>query len=226
MRKILNTFLVFVLLGFLFACSNPMNNLYSEKTLENDIKSIKESGKLDTSDLVLIGLYIIKSKFVSEKIEGLTYNQILEKAREFKKKKDQEELEQKLLAEKAQKAEAERIERLTKALNVTVFQKGFSSGDFQSHITLKFAFDNKSDKIIRAFTGIVVFTDLFDKEIQKIDLTYDEKIPANKTVNWSASIEFNRFQDGDITLRDKPLENLKVIWKPAKIMFIDGTTFE
>jgi len=226
MRKILNIFVVIVLFGFLFACSNPVNNSYSEKTLETDIKSIKESGNLDRSDLALLSLYIIKSKFVNEKIEGLTYNQILEKAKEFKKKKEQEELEQKILAGKAQKEEELRIERLTKALNVTVFQKGFSRIDFRNYITLKFVFNNKTEKIIRAFTGVVVFTDLFDKKIKELNVTYDEKIPANKTVNWSATTKYNQFKDEDIELRNKSLENLKIIWKPEKIIFNDGTTFE
>ena len=141
---------------------------------------------------------------------------------EFKAKEEEE----KQLAEKAKKEENERIKRLGETLTVSLFAKGFEEYDYQEYITYKFAFENKSEKDIRAFTGNLVLSDLFDKEISSINLTYDDGVPARSTKKWNAQTEYNQFMDKDIALKNKDVEDLKVNWIPTKIIFKDGTTLE
>lgn len=68
-------------------------------------------------------------------------------------------------------------------MTVTVYDKGFTEYNYQDYITYKFAFENKTDKDITAFTGQMVFLDLFDKEIKSLNLTYDDGVKANSTTN-------------------------------------------
>lgn len=143
-----------------------------------------------------------------------------------KQSKKKKEAEQKALAEKAAKEEAERIKKLTEAVIVSCFDKGFAQVDYQDYITYKFVIQNKSDKSIRAVKGGITFTNLFDEEIKSLNFVYDQPIPAGEEVNWNATTDYNQFMDDDKTLKNKDLKDLKVVWKPEKIIFEDGTTLE
>jgi hypothetical protein len=56
-----------------------------------------------------------------------------------------------------------------------------------------------------------------------LNFVYDQPIEAGKEVNWNATTDYNQFTDEDQTLKNK---DLKVVWKPEKIIFKDGTTLE
>jgi hypothetical protein len=214
------TILTVLLTTALLSCSSPLEKKYSKETFQNDIAEVIKKESLDsTSRLVLMGIPIANAFGGGAQFEGKTYREIIDEA----KKK---EAEAKALAEKAAKEEADRIARLSEALAVAVFDKGFYEADYQSYITVKFVFDNKTAKEIRALTGVVVFTDLFDKEIKSISVTYDQAIAAKKNRKWDAQIEYNRYKDSDQLLASKKLADLKVQWKPEKILFSDGSSLE
>ena len=109
---------------------------------------------------------------------------------------------------------------------VTVFHKGYHEADYEDYITYKFALQNKTDKDIVAITGTMTFNDLFDKEIKTLRLTYDDGIKANSSVNYSATTDYNQFRDEDELLKSKTLDKIKLVWRPEKIIFKDGTTLE
>jgi hypothetical protein len=98
--------------------------------------------------------------------------------------------------------------------------------DYEDYITYKFAIQNKTNKAIRALKGEIVFNDLFDEKISALGFTYDQTIAADETVNWDASTDYNQFKDSDQKLRNKDLKDIKVVWKPEKIIFEDGSTLE
>ena len=120
----------------------------------------------------------------------------------------------------------DRIDRLGKALTVSLFEKGFTKYDYQDYITYKFAFENKVDKEVKAFTGEIIFNDLFDKKISSLNLTYDDGVLANSTKKWDAQTDYNQFMDKDVKLRNKDIEDLKIVWIPEKIIYTDGSTLE
>ena len=109
-------------------------------------------------------------------------------------------------------------------VTVTIFDKGYAEYDYQEYITYKFAFENKTDKEITAFTGQIMFTDLFDKEIKSLNLTYDDGVAASSIKNYSATTDYNQFMDEDQLLKSKNLKQIKLVWKPEKILFADGST--
>jgi len=203
-----------------------MNNKYSDATLENDLKAIREANALDSTEMNLLAMYFVRAKLLNENIDGKSYNEILTEAKIAKQKQEEEERIQKELAEKAKKEEEARIARLKNALTVTIFDKGYAEYDYQEYITYKFAFENKTDKEITAFTGQLIFTDLFDKEIKSLNLTYDDGVAASSVKNYSATTDYNQFMDEDQLLKSKNLKQIKLVWKPEKILFADGTTLE
>jgi hypothetical protein len=213
-----------ILLVTLASCSSPLDRPYKQDTLEEDVIDLKE--ELTDEELGMIAGIIAMNSMTGDKMLGDTYGDLLADAKELKKKRELQEKEEKELAEKSKLEEADRVERLSKALTVSLFEKGYSKYNYQDYITYKFAFNNKSGKDVKAFTGKMIFSDLFDKEISSLNLTYDDGIPANSTINWDAQTDYNEFIDKDVTLRSKDIDDLKILWIPEKIIYSDGSTIE
>ena len=208
----------------LISCSSPMNKKFNQETAAEDIKDIRS--ELDSTEIKLLAGSIFRLKLQDKKLEGMTYAEILEDGKEWKAEQERKEAEQKALAEKAAKEEAERLKKLTEAVVVSCFEKGFTEYNYEDYITYKFVIKNKSDKDIRAVKGGITFTNLFDEEISSLNFVYDQPIEAGIEVKWNAQTDYNQFLDKDKTLRNKDLKDLKVVWKPEKIIFEDGTTLE
>ena len=203
----------------LISCSNPLNRRYSDKTLEEDAKAIKESKKIDDADVELIAAYIMRAKLTNENIEGMTYADMLKKMKDFK-------AEQKALAEKAAKEEAEKRQRLGAAINVALYDIGYKEVDYEDFIVYSMVFENKSSKDIKAVKGTLLITDLFDKEIKKLEIVFDEGVKTNTNYKTSYTSDYNQFMDEDQSLKSKTIKEIKFIWTPEKIIFEDGTTLE
>jgi hypothetical protein len=216
MKKISLTLLIaFVLL----ACSSPLNKKYSDETFEADAKEIKESGKLSDEDALIMAGWILKSKLTGEKLDGKTYAEIIDEAKDYKS-------EQEALAEKAKLEEEEKRQRLSSALTVAMYDKGYEEYDYQDYLTYSLAFNNKTAKDIRAFKGSISIQDLFNTEIKSINLTIDDPIKAGETFKGTYTTEYNQFKDEDSRLKNKDMDDLKIVWTPEKIIFTDGTTME
>ncbi|OOQ62136.1 hypothetical protein [Mucilaginibacter pedocola] len=69
------------LLIFLSACSSPLDKKYSEATLKEDMVAIRESNKLDTTEIAAMALYVVGAKFTGKNLEGKTYKEILDSAK-------------------------------------------------------------------------------------------------------------------------------------------------
>ena len=68
----------------LVACNNPMNRKYNETNLSKDLKDIGNAHKVDSLEARLMIMYILRAKFTGEKLEGVTYSEIVEKAKRAK----------------------------------------------------------------------------------------------------------------------------------------------
>ena len=216
MKKIVLIILVAVLT---FSCTNPLDKKYSKETFETDAKVIGESGKLSKEDASIMAAWIMKSAFKGENLEGKTYNEIINEAKDYKK-------EQELLAEKVKLEEEEKRQKFASALTVAMYDKGYQESNYQEYLTYSIAFENKTDKDIRALKGSISIQDLFDTEIKVINLTIDDPIKAGETFKGTYTTNYNQFKADDTRLKNKDMEDLKVVWTPEKIIFADGTTLE
>ncbi len=218
MKKALTT-LVFATIIALTSCNNPLNKKYSDKTFEQDAKEIGDSKKLSPNEAEMLAGYIMLSKLGGKDIEGKTYGEILQAAKDYKSEQEQ-------LAAKAKKEEEDKRARLGAALTVAMYDKGYSKEDYQEYLQYAIAFENKTDKAIRAVKGSLTITDLFDTEIKSINIVMDNEIPAKATYKDIFTTEYNQFEDSDTRLSGKEMKDIKTIWTPEKIIFEDGTTLE
>ncbi|MEM1336882.1 MAG: hypothetical protein AAGF96_03985 [Bacteroidota bacterium] len=216
MKKLLSIILAFLII---LSCSTPLDKKYGEETFESDIKEIKRSGKLSEEDALIMAGWIMRSKLQGENLEGKTYNEIIKEAKDYEK-------EQELLAQKAKLEEEEKRKRLGSALTVAMYDKGYKEYSYQEYLTYSFAFENRTDKEIRAFKGSISIQDLFDTEIKSINLTIDDPIKAGDTFKGTYTTDYNQFRDEDTRLKNKDMDDLKIIWTPEKIIFEDGSTIE
>lgn len=216
---LLRTLAILMSLCLISSCSNPLNRKYSDKTLEEDAKAIKESKKISNEDAELLATYIMRAKLTNEHIEGMTYTDMLKKAKDIK-------ADQKALADKTAKEEEEKRKRLGAAINVALYHIGYSTADFEDYIVYNIAFENKSSKDIKAIKGTLLITDLFDNKIKELSIVFDDGVKSNETYKTSYTTDFNQFMDEDKTLRSKTIKEIKFVWTPEKIIFEDGSTLE
>jgi hypothetical protein len=108
--------------------------------------------------------------------------------------------------------------------------KAFREADYPSRvedaITIKVAFTNSSGKDVRAFDGVLGFTDLLDNNIYLARLAINEPVAAGAIFEWDGKVRYNRFEDSHRHLKNEKFENLKTYFEPRKILFADGTTKE
>jgi len=119
-------------------------------------------------------------------------------------------------------------DELRKIITFAVMEKGFIPVDSQSRryqalLTLKCSYQNSSERDIRAFTGTVIFQDLFGKEIYRASVTIPDPIKAGQQATWNGTVNYNQFVEAQQRFRAADLRNMQVVWVPASIIFADGT---
>ncbi|MFB3884709.1 MAG: hypothetical protein ACE144_05745 [Thermodesulfobacteriota bacterium] len=234
-RKVFARFAVLLICSLLaVSCpENVKNKKITEETMEKDMQAIRDSKQLSDEETRLLAAYIVRSKLGS--IFGgvglpkdKTVGQMIDEQRNWEEEQKLKEAERTRLAEEAAKEEARLTEQLRKTVEVAIYKKNFSpsdwrSGQYEDYILLGFVFKNLTEKDLRGFTGTVIFNDIFDKEICKTSLSYDEIILAGKSVRWEGQKRYNKFMDEDRKLANTDLKNLKIIWTPEKVLFTDGS---
>ncbi|WP_290795797.1 hypothetical protein [Flavihumibacter sp. UBA7668] len=168
----------------------------------------------------------MRARMLGDKLDNKTYQEILDNAKALRAKAEKEQAEAKVLAEKAALEKEQQRQLFAKVLTVALYDKGYYKGDWEAYLTYEVAFENKSEKDIRAIKGSMLITDLFDTKIKEINIVEDDRIPAGKILKKSYSTDYNQFMDEDTRLRSKDLKDIKAIWTPEKIIFSDGSILE
>lgn len=119
-------------------------------------------------------------------------------------------------------------DEMRKTIKVTVVEKGFLPADpnsrrYQALLAFKCSYENASGRDIRAFTGTIVFQDLFEKQILRLGITISEPIKAGQLATWSGTVNYNQFMDAHQRLRATELQDMRIGWEPASIIFADGS---
>lgn len=155
---------------------------------------------------------------------GKSVGDLIDEQRKFEASaKSEADAAERLAAEAKAKEEAI-AQELRKSLTFVPIEKGFYEPEtYKSYITLKCAYQNTGPKDIRAFTGTLRFTDLFDKLIFESGLTVSDPIAAGAKANWSGSIEYNQFNDVQTRFKNADLKDMKTVWIPESILFADGS---
>jgi len=164
----------------------------------------------------------------STSVTGKTLGEIIETQKKWEADKKKEVVEEERIAQEAKKRHEDLGKELRRTIMVTVVEKMFDKSNYRAgrmndRILFKCDCQNLSNKKIRAFTGVIRFTDLFGSEISSLRITISDSIDANAKIDWIGSIDFNQFMDEHVRLRNTSLENMKVICEPKSILFSDNT---
>jgi len=230
-------FLVSILI--LSACSgDPRETKLSSNTDEwkSDQKVQSALMQLSEEEQKLFTGYIVRTAmskaFGGEGLkDGMTIRQVLDEQTKWLEQKKAAEEKKKAELEVKIKAVAEAVANMGKILSVSMNEIGFKEkepmkGIYSDYFTFKFDFKNLSTKNISGAKGTVEFKDIFDETIMQINLSNDKDIPANKTITWEGTLDYNQFMDKHKKLRSTPKDKLTFIWHPVSYVFTDGTKLE
>lgn len=235
MRKLRMAVGVSLVVLSLVACSrDPRTVRITEANKDKFVDEIKDLEDLTVEESQLLFAFLMRQNVTSSlgqtppSLVGKTVADLISDKRTFETDAKKREEQQARLAGEAKAKEDALAAELRKATNLTVFKKGFLGSDamagrYQDYITIECAYENTSGKDIRAFTGSVRFTDLFDKPIFESGLTISDAIKAGAKATWSGSIDYNQFVDSHRSLRNTDLKDMKVIWIPKSIIYADGS---
>lgn len=220
MKKIIKFFLIpFVL----FSCSNPIDRKYDESKLEEDMKAIKESGKINEEDARVLAGWLVINKLGDKDLSEKTYQQILDDAKNYKK--EQQELE-----EKAKREESARADKMKKALVVSIYEykhtpANSANFEFDSHHDFKYAIQNKTDKEIKAIKfHFRIYNSLGDEIGGGYEMSFtDNRIAPLGTFQGVMMFKSNQFSNDDTKLANSKFEDLKFDIIVDKIVYSDGT---
>ncbi len=218
------SFLSFTILILLTSCNNnPLNKKYDVKTIEQDGKNIEESKILSKEDETILLIYILNSR--GNELEGKTYSEILQMAKDY-------ESEQKQIVLKAKKNEEERIARLGKNLTVVIYnKKWYIKENGQNYSQFEVSFENKEGKDIKTIKGSITIDNEFNVNIGikpsiVLGIDLDTIIHGKQIIKLAFTTDNNKFIDENEKLKSKEIKVSNVIWIPEKITYIDGTILE
>ena len=215
------TFLLLTaLILLLSSCNNPLNKTYSEKSYEKDKQMLKESKKLKKEELETLDYYISEAKdYTDTLIEGMTYSELLIKAKDA-------EAKQNAINASIKKESEERMQKMDSTLNVTLTSTGFVEQDYEDFLFYVLSFENKSNKDIKAIKGILVINDLFGKEIKDMNIVFDKGVKSRESKKMTYNYRYNPYNDSDNLMKGKTINEVKFIWVTQHIIFSDGTTLD
>lgn len=113
-------------------------------------------------------------------------------------------------------------------ISMQLVKKGFTKADFmrrtyQDTIDFSIDFTNKLPKDIHAFTGFITFSDLFDRKILDMTITYEDGLKVGETKTWEGQMEYNQFMDDHQRLASIEQKDLKATLTVQQVVYGDGT---
>ena len=236
-------FVTFTLLLGLASCANPQEyQIPADSDQWKEDEGFKEAiKKLPDDEKKLLTAYLFRAgmaeAFGTEPPER-NIGEAIQNQKDFLAEKEaQEAVEAEELAKQealAKKIEDERQAALAearKALTMAVSDMTFvpsnaRAGRYQDSFSLSIALQNNTEKDMSGIKGTVVFADMFDDEIKRVNLSVDDSIAAGQAIRWEGNLGYNQFMDNDVKLRNTELAKMKISWEPEVYLFTDGSKME
>lgn len=200
-------------LAFLSGCSSIENKVVTRSNATTIMAEATKKLPTDKAELLRKALFD-----TGEVPSGMTVGQLIEQQRKLNAEEVVEKArEDKLAAEESEKSRR-MIKQMRESLTVTLYDAQPKGGNFP-YLAAKFAYKNTSGKDIRAFEGKIAFNDVLGNRLCEMDLNVLAPVKAGTTGEKLEELFFVAYGH----LRDKKLDDLKIEWRPSKILFADGT---
>ena len=214
--------------------ADPRDIVITEETRSNLLESLAEEQGLTVDEVRLLMARELRTTAAeafggeAESAVGKTVGEVIAEERAFQDEEAARREQEERLAAEARAREEELATELRSAILLTVSSKDFvpsapSAGRFSDYVTFRVAYENTSDRDIRAFRGRLRFTDLFGDEIMSSNITIQDPITSGDQGTWDGQVEYNQFITEHVRLRQTDLDDMRVEWLPAGVIFEDGT---
>lgn len=108
----------------------------------------------------------------------------------------------------------------------TMTKKGFYDGDYDDFVTFGIRFENKTDRAIRGFNGVIIVSDILDNVIKKLNVKITDPIDLKSHYDWSGQMEYNRFINSHRALKNADFEDIRVELETKKVLYQNGEVDE
>jgi hypothetical protein len=219
----------------LAACSGPKSTIIPTDpqkfdTISDSVKALSDEDKsLFTGYVVRMTIGSALSGDKGGIPPGTTIGDAIRLQKEFLEKQKQNEAEADLLKAKVQAERTAEVAKLNGAATVAlagleVQPKNYEAGRFSDRLSLLLAVQNRTAKAISGIKGALDFKDQFGTEIETLNLSLDEDIPAGAARPITGyGKDINQFEEADNKLAVTPLAKMHVTFVPDMIVFADGT---
>jgi hypothetical protein len=93
-------------------------------------------------------------------------------------------------------------------------------------ITIDIQITNTFNKKVDGFNGLLIFSDILDNEIKRLNITVTDSIDIGANLMWMGEMDYNQFIDSSRALRNADREKIRVNLQLKKVIFADGTVEE
>lgn len=149
---------------------------------------------------------------------GKTVGEMIEEQRKLVAQEKEEEERQKKLAAEVAAQQAQMRNTIGVALLGFKQKEGFMS----DYIEVQYAYENRSDKDVRAFEGEVAYKDILGNDLEEVQLKVLTPITSGAKASTTNKLPFMVYGK----LRGKKMDDVKIEWRPKKILFADGSETE
>jgi hypothetical protein len=223
--------LILALLFCDLSCSNVSvkDTVITKQNKDEVIEKVKKGKDLTGEEVSLfLGAMVKTAISGNQSIEGKTVRELINDQRKLVEEAKAREAEAKRLADETKVKEEKVAKELSEYIIVAPIKKelryaDYRRGIYKDEILIDLAFENKSDKNIRAFKGKTIFKDLFGQEICSINWYYDKGLKPKERKVFHGAIKYNQFNEQNVKLSSTKLENMKYEWVPVGMIFGDGT---
>jgi len=123
---------------------------------------------------------------------------------------------------------APRISMDESPVTVKLISKSFHEGDLLTgevgdRIGLELEFTSDLTKPVRAFTGVVMFRDVFDREVLRASLTCGEPMRPRQSIKWVGMLGYQQFDENHRRLRNLGVKELETDFVLERVIYADGS---
>jgi hypothetical protein len=113
-------------------------------------------------------------------------------------------------------------------VSMTLVKKEFHEGDLLSgevgdRILLELEFKSDLNKAVKAFTGIAIFRDVFERDVLRASLTCSKPLKPRAKLRWSGWLGYQQFDENHRRLRKLAESELDTDFILERVIYSDGS---
>lgn len=93
------------------------------------------------------------------------------------------------------------------------------ANDYQDYFSIELMVQNNTTQDVRAVRGTIVFTDLFGDSLLRSRITISDPIPAEDTIRWNGTIDYNFMNDQHRRLRGLDESDMSLEFNDVQVIF-------